>query len=255
MLAVISPAKKLDMTEVADQAITQPVFLDQAKELVEIARTLDADGLRKLMGISEKLAELNVARFTDYSDDPAPGATKQAMYMFDGDTYTGLDAATLDDDAVSYAQRHLRILSGLYGVLRPLDGIHPYRLEMGSRLASSKGKNLYEYWGSSISEMLNVTADEAETDMIVNCASTEYFSAVDKAALSPRVITPIFLEIRGETSKVISFHAKKARGALARFVVENRITSTANLTEFEVGGYQIDRGQSTDDTLVFSRES
>lgn len=255
MLAVISPAKKLDMTEVADQAKTQPVFLDQAKELVEIARTLDVDGLRKLMGISEKLAELNVARFTDYSDDPAPGATKQAMYMFDGDTYTGLDAATLDDDAVSYAQRHLRILSGLYGALRPLDGIHPYRLEMGSRLASSKGKNLYEYWGSSISEMLNVTADEAETDMIVNCASTEYFSAVDKAALSPRVITPIFLEIRGGASKVISFHAKKARGALARFVVENRITSTANLTEFEVGGYQIDSGQSTDDTLVFSRES
>jgi len=255
MLAVISPAKKLDMTEVIGRDMSQPAFLEQAHELVEIARTLDVDGLRKLMGISEKLAELNVERFANFSENPARGAIKQAMYMFDGDTYTGLDAKTLDEGAVSYAQSHLRILSGLYGALCPLDGIHPYRLEMGSKLASPKGKNLYDFWGESISQALNAAADDAGTDLVLNCASTEYFSAVDKRALSPQIITPVFLEIRGETSKVISFHAKKARGALARFVMENRVTSTKVLAEFEVGGYQIDKDQSTQDILVYSRES
>ncbi len=255
MLAVISPAKKLDMALVAERDMTKPAFLDQAQELVEIARNLDAADLQKLMGISAKLAELNVTRFANYSENPAPGAIKQAMYMFAGDTYTGLDAKTLDDDTVEYAQGHLRILSGLYGLLRPLDGIHPYRLEMGSKLASEKGKNLYEFWGASLSNALNVSADEAGTDMIVNCASNEYFSAVDPDALAPRVITPVFHELRDGTAKVISFHAKKARGALARFVMENRVTTIKVLREFEVGGYAVDTRQSAGDVIVFSRES
>ena len=255
MLAVISPAKKLDMVAVEGKVQTQPEFVAQSQDLVEIARSLDVAGLRKLMKISEKLAELNVKRFLDFSETPGPNATKQAMYMFAGDTYTGLDARTLDDDAVAYAQRHLRILSGLYGILRPLDGIQPYRLEMGSKLASPKGKNLYEFWGPTLSNALNADAEKAGTDMVLNCASTEYFSAVDRSALVPQIITPVFLELRNGTSKVISFHAKKARGAIARFVMENRVTSTKELEAFAVGGYAIDKDQSTADTLVFSRES
>lgn len=255
MLAVISPAKKLDMTLVPGRDMTQPAFLEQAQELVEIARGLDAAGLQKLMHISAKLAELNVERFAQFSDTPEPDAIKQAMYMFAGDTYTGLDAKTLDDDAVAYAQGHLRILSGLYGLLRPLDGIHPYRLEMGSKLASPKGKNLYEFWGAALSEALNETANEVGTDMVLNCASNEYFSAVDKDALTVRVITPVFHELRDGTAKVISFHAKKARGAMARFVVENRVTTLEALKEFEVGGYAFDQDQSAGDVLVFSRAS
>ncbi|RPE62920.1 hypothetical protein EDD53_2959 [Pacificibacter maritimus] len=254
MLAVISPAKKLDMDPVIGRDRTDPSFTAETKELVQIARGLDVADLRKLMGISEKLAELNVKRFADFSDDPDFETAKQAMYMFAGDTYTGLDAQSLDEDAVSYAQDHLRILSGLYGVLRPLDAIQAYRLEMGSRLASPKGKTLYAFWGDKIAKSLNETAKAAGADFVVNCASTEYFSAVNQDALKPKVITPVFLERKDGTEKVISFYAKKARGAMARFIVENRVLDPKGLQDFDAGGYVYQAAQSDAKTVVFSRD-
>lgn len=255
MLAVISPAKKLNMDPVVGIERTAPAFAAETKQLVDIARRLDVTALRKLMGISEKLAELNVERFAAFSETPDFDAVKQAMYMFAGDTYTGLDAKSLDADDVIYAQDHLRILSGLYGVLRPLDGIQAYRLEMGSRLASPKGKNLYEFWGDKVALKLNESAEASDANHVVNCASTEYFSVVDMGVLRPTVITPVFLERRDGIEKIVSFFAKKARGAMARFVVENRVKEIKHLREFEAGGYGFDPAQSSDTRLVFSRDS
>jgi cytoplasmic iron level regulating protein YaaA (DUF328/UPF0246 family) len=255
MLAVISPAKKLNMDPVSGQERTIPIFTEQTKQLVEVARDLDVEALRKLMKISEKLAQLNVERFAEFSDTPDADAAKQAMYMFAGDTYTGLDAASLDADDVRYAQDHLRILSGLYGVLRPLDAAQAYRLEMGSRLKTPKGKNLYEFWGDQIAQNLNETGEASNTTLLINCASNEYFDAVDKKALRLDIITPVFLERRNGTEKTISFYAKKARGAMARFVIENQIKDTKSLRDFNVGGYEFDTSKSEGNTLVFSRES
>lgn len=254
MLSVISPAKKLNMDPVIGRDRTTPRFLDEARMLVDVAREQDVAGLRKLMGISEKLAQLNVDRFVAYSDAPATNAVKQSMYIFDGDTYTGLDAKTLDDDAVTYAQDHLRILSGLYGVLRPLDEIQAYRLEMGSKLATERGKNLYEFWGGRVAEAMNADVERVDANYVLNCASNEYFSVVDRDVLRAPIITPTFLEERdGGVAKVISFYAKKARGAMARFVVENRITDPKALAAFDVGGYVFDPNQSSDENPVFSR--
>lgn len=254
MLAVISPAKKLNMDSVIGFERTALEFTAETKELVEIARTLDVAALRKLMGISEKLAELNVERFAAFSAAPDFDAVKQAMFMFDGDTYTGLSANSLDEHDVLYAQDHLRILSGLYGLLRPLDGIQAYRLEMGSRLATPKGKNLYDFWGAKIAQSLNDAALSCDAGYVLNCASTEYFSAVDKDALHPQIITPVFLERKDGTEKIISFYAKKARGAMARFMVENRIADPKALQEFNAGGYAYDPSQSDATTFVFSRD-
>lgn len=255
MLAVISPAKKLNMDPVVGVDRTEPIFPDEAKTLIDVARGLDVAALRKLMKLSENLAQLNVDRFAAYSETPDFEAVKQAMYLFAGDTYTGLDAASLDSETVTYAQDHLRILSGLYGLLRPLDAIQEYRLEMGSRLANPEGKNLYDFWGDKIAKALNDSAETVSASYIVNCASTEYFSAVKTQALRPTVLTPVFLERREGTEKVISFFAKKARGAMARFVVEHRVTDPKVLREFDSGGYAYDATQSDETTLVFSRDS
>ncbi|MBU2935422.1 MULTISPECIES: peroxide stress protein YaaA [Pacificibacter] len=255
MLAVISPAKKLNMDPVVGIERTTPSFTAETKELIEIAQQLDVAALRKLMGISEKLAELNVERFSNFSDTPDVDAVKQAMYMFDGDTYTGLDAVSFDADTIPYAQDHLRILSGLYGILRPLDAIQAYRLEMGSRLASPKGKNLYAFWGDKIAHALNDAAKASQSEFVVNCASTEYFSVVKTDVLTPKVITPVFLERRDGAEKTISFYAKKARGAMARFVIENRIREVKHLRDFDSGGYAFDAAKSDAATLVFSRDS
>ena len=187
MLIVVSPAKKLDETPL-DIEPTQPVFANEAMHLAQVAGDLNVDGLRKLMHISEPLAKLNKDRFDQFGNQ----SRKAAMYLFSGDTYQGLDAASLDDDAVRWAQDRLRILSGLYGVLRPLDEIEPYRLEMGSKLKVGDKKSLYAYWGDRISKLLNQQAAEMDTNVLVNCASQEYFGAVDLDALKLRVITPAF---------------------------------------------------------------
>ena len=233
MLITVSPAKKLDMSAVADVTPTRPDFTRDAEVLAETARDLTVKDLQKLMGISESLARLNADRFRDFGTM----AEKPAALAFAGDTYQGLEAGSLDVDEMTFAQDHLRILSGLYGVLRPLDAIQPYRLEMGSRLKTARGKSLYDYWGDRIAQALNTQAKALGTDVLVNCASQEYFGAVDLNSLKPRVITPVFLEEKNGEAKIVSFYAKKARGAMARFIIQHRLTSPEGLHDFDSGGY------------------
>jgi len=253
MLVVVSPAKRLDLKPVEIAAPSQPAFQEDASTLAGYARKLSVAELRKLMRISDSLARLNAGRFAEFADTPTADATKPAVLAFAGDTYTGLDAATLDDHAMTWAQAHLRILSGLYGVLRPLDLIQPYRLEMGSRLKTQRGGSLYEYWGPRIAEALKDASCAAGTDILVNCASVEYFSAVERRTLGLRVITPVFVEDRQGTTRIVSFFAKKARGAMARFMVENHLTDPATLKEFDTGGYRFEAGLSEGDRWVFRR--
>ncbi len=254
MLVVISPAKRLDWAEVP-VATTTPVFADQAVELAQVARGLGVAELRRLMGISEDLARLNRDRFAAFAADPAPAALRPAAFGFAGDTYTGLEAHTLDPDALRWGQDRLRILSGLYGLLRPLDAIQPYRLEMGSRLATPRGTSLYDWWGDRIAARLNAEAEALGTDTLVNCASVEYFSAADRPALRLKVVTPVFLEARGGTQAVVSFWAKKARGAMARFILEQRLTDPRDIDGFTAGGYRIDPAQSDATRRVFVRQA
>jgi cytoplasmic iron level regulating protein YaaA (DUF328/UPF0246 family) len=201
------------------------------------------------MKISEPLARLNAERFAEFGTME----TKPAALAFAGDTYQGLEAGSLEPDEMDWAQDHFRILSGLYGLLRPRDAIEPYRLEMGSRLATDHGKTLYAYWGDTIAEALNTQAVEIGADTLVNCASQEYFGAVDRAALDLRVITPVFMEEKAGTPKVVSFYAKKARGAMARFVIQNRLTDPEALKEFDTGGYRYNEEMSERDKPVFLR--
>lgn len=237
MLVVISPAKRLDWSELPGQPLTEPQFATDALHLAGVARGLSAADLQRLMAISADLARLNAERFASFSASPEPAALRPAAFAFAGDTYAGLEARTLDPDALDWAQRRLRILSGLYGLLRPLDAIQPYRLEMGSRLATEAGRDLYAYWGARLAEALNAAARDSGARWLLNCASQEYFGAVDRAALDLPVLTPRFLEDRPGGPRIISFHAKKARGAMARFVMERRIDDPAGLLEFDSGGY------------------
>lgn len=253
MLVVISPAKRLDMTPVAGLEPTLPDFQADATHLAEVAGRLDVAELKKLMGLSDKLAQLNVDRFAAFAPQSTAENAKPAAFMFDGDTYAGLEAPTLDGDALRWAQSHLRILSGLYGLLRPLDAIQPYRLEMGSRLANERGKNLYAYWGDQLSGALNVAARAVGTDVLVNCASTEYFGAVAPAALKLRVVTPVFMEEKAGQPKIVSFYAKKARGAMARYICENRLTDPEALKDFDTGGYAYRQNMSDGERMVFVR--
>ncbi|MEZ7812316.1 MAG: cytoplasmic iron level regulating protein YaaA (DUF328/UPF0246 family) [Paracoccaceae bacterium] len=253
MLTVISPAKKLNETGAhlpQDVSMTKPALQNEANHLAEIARTLSTADLRILMTISEPLAKLNKERFAKY--DP-----KQAMFpaafLFAGDTYTGLDPKSLGNDALHWAQGHLRILSGLYGLLRPLDAIAPYRLEMGSRLQSEKGPNLYSFWRDLLAAEINKAARVTGSKILVNCASQEYFSAIDLTALKLKVVTPVFLEERNGTSKIVSFWAKKARGAMARYICERHLTDINDLCDFSAGGYIFNGSKSTDKHFIFTR--
>lgn len=252
MLVVISPAKSLDMTPVQIPA-TAPAFQDDALRLAKTARGLSLGDLKSLMAISDDLARLNRDRFAAFAADPAPEAVKPAALAFNGDTYQGLEAKTLSADDLHWAQDHLGILSGLYGLLRPLDAIQPYRLEMGSKLKTRRGASLYEYWGDTIAKALNARAADVGTDLLVNCASQEYFGAVDRKALKLRVITPSFMEVKDDKPRIVSFFAKRARGAMARFIVENRLTAAEAIKDFTSGGYAYDANQSDGDTWVFVR--
>ncbi|MCB1356279.1 MAG: peroxide stress protein YaaA [Maritimibacter sp.] len=252
MLVVVSPAKRLDETPARDGEGSRPRFPEATAELVETAAKLDAKGLEKLMHISPKLAVLNQTRFGSIGSG---AGAKPAVELFAGDTYTGLDAGSLDPDELDYAQRHLRILSGLYGLLRPRDVIEPHRLEMGSRLANARGKDLYAFWGDRIAEALVADAAEAGTEVLVNCASVEYFTAANRPALGLRVVTPSFLEDRPEGPKVMSFWAKQARGAMARFIVQTRLRDPDGLADFAAGGYRYRPDMSTPDRPVFLRSA
>lgn len=252
MLVVISPAKRLDW-DARDVDMTAPVFTEDAMRLAKTARNLTLDDLQGLMDISPDLARLNRDRFRDFSETPEAEALRPAAFAFAGDTYQGLEAGSLDPDELAFAQDRLRILSGLYGVLRPLDGIQPYRLEMGSRLKTRRGANLYDYWGDRIAQALNAQGAALGTDVLVNCASQEYFGAVDPKALKLRVITPVFMEDKPKGPKIVSFFAKRARGAMARFIVTRRITDPAALADFDLGGYRYQPDLSAADKPVFIR--
>ncbi|NOE33914.1 MULTISPECIES: peroxide stress protein YaaA [unclassified Ruegeria] len=252
MLVVISPAKRLDWAE-RDVAVTQPDFQDDAIRLSKTARNLTLGDLKKLMNLSDDLARLNRDRYRTFSDTPEAEATRPAALAFAGDTYQGLEASSLDAEELAWAQDHLRILSGLYGVLRPLDAIQPYRLEMGGKLKTRRGKNLYEYWGNQLSKTLNTQGAEIGSDFLINCASQEYFGAVDLKALKLRVITPVFMEDKNGTPKIVSFFAKKARGAMARYIVQHRLTDPKALLEFDTGGYEYRPDLSEEDKPVFVR--
>ena len=251
MLVAVSPAKRLDETEARRDGGSTPVFFEQAQELAKTAGALTAGELEKLMHISPNLAALNVDRFEAFGTGQGE---KPAIEMFAGDTYAGLDAVSLSEDEMRYAQDHLCILSGLYGLLRPMDHIAPYRLEMGSRLANARGKNLYEFWGDRVAEALNERAQSAGTEVLVNCAAVEYFTAADRDALGLRVITPSFYEMKNGAPKIVSFFAKKARGAMARFMIERRLSDPEDLKTFDLGGYRHHPEMSQGDNLVFLRD-
>jgi cytoplasmic iron level regulating protein YaaA (DUF328/UPF0246 family) len=254
MLAVLSPAKNLDYeTEYASVDVTQPRLLDDAQSLVEVCRDLSPQQLASMMKISDKLAGLNAARFSDWQLPFNEGNARPAVFAFNGDVYAGLDAATLDAQALISAQQQLRILSGLYGLLRPLDLMQPYRLEMGTKLDNPRGKNLYEFWGNTITELLNNDLQEQGADTLVNLASNEYFSAVNVKKLNATVVTPVFKDEKNGQYKVISFYAKKARGLMARFMVNQKPQSVSDLKAFNLAGYQFDTDESSDKQLVFKR--
>ncbi|WP_322866782.1 peroxide stress protein YaaA [Aquicoccus sp. G2-2] len=250
MLIVVSPAKRLNENPEEQFALTEPVFQAQAEELAKVARRMSAGEIGKLMKISEPLSKLNHARYRDFGK-MARGA---AALMFDGDTYAGLEAKTLDPDEMGWAAEHLRILSGMYGILRPTDAIEPHRMEMGSRLKNRRGKSLYDFWGDRIAKALNEQAVEIGAQVLINCASEEYFGAVDHAALKLRVVTPVFMEAKPQGPKIVGFFAKKARGAMARFIIERRLEEVEALKSFDTGGYRFQPEMSEGDRLVFLRE-
>jgi len=253
MLVVVSPAKSLDLDPV-DVPATAPDFQEDAVRLSKTAKNLTLKELKALMSISDDLARLNRDRFKAFAAEPDAETTKPAALAFNGDTYQGLEAKTLTEDDLAWAQDHLRILSGLYGLLRPLDAIQPYRLEMGSRLKTRRGKTLYDYWGDTIAKALNAQAEAVGTETLINCASQEYFGAADRKALKLRVITPVFMEVKDDKPRIVSFFAKRARGAMARFVVENRVTDPDGIKDFTSGGYGYDPDLSDGDKWVFVRD-
>jgi hypothetical protein len=250
VIIVVSPAKKLGMEpkKIVGKA-TQPQFLNEANALVDILREKSSKDLQKLMGISEKLGDLNAGRYQEFETPFTPENAKQAMYAFQGDTYVGLDAESLSKDDAKYAQDHLRILSGLYGLLRPLDLMQAYRLEMGTRLENKNGKNLYDFWGDKLTNALN-----KESGPVINLASNEYISSIQADDLKDGMITPVFKELKENGPKVIGLFAKRARGMMARYIIENRIEDVADLKNFDIDGYQFQPKASSDSELVFLRD-
>ncbi|KUI98532.1 peroxide stress protein YaaA [Vibrio sp. MEBiC08052] len=255
MLIVVSPAKTLDYeSPLKTDKHTLPELLDHSEVLIDVCRQLNPADIASLMKVSDKIAGLNVARFAEWNKQFSFENARQAILAFKGDVYTGLEAESLSDGDLDYAQLHLRMLSGLYGLLKPLDLMQPYRLEMGTKLSNPRGNNLYQFWGDVITDKLNEAIQEQGDNILVNLASNEYFKAVHVKGLDAQVITPVFKDCKNGQYKVISFYAKKARGMMARYIVENRISSVEKLLEFDVAGYRYDAGESTATELVFKRE-
>ena len=254
MLIVLSPAKRLDFTE-ADPALpaSERRFLDDTASLSKTARARTIAELRSLMSISDDLARLNRERFQAFKPDSLDGV--QAAFAFAGDVYEGLQARTLDAAGLDYAQSHLRILSGLYGLLRPLDRIQPYRLEMGTRLKTRRGSSLYDFWGDRLSKGLNADAEGQPDPTLVNLASQEYFGAVDARALKLPIVTPNFYEEKDGERRIISFFAKRARGTMARYAIDERLEKAEDLKAFDRDGYRFDKAASSETDWVFIRSA
>ncbi len=256
MLIVISPAKTLDFESPARvSSFTLPEFLDDSAELIDELRELEPYKLSGLMGINPKLADLNSNRYHAWSLPFTSSNAKQSVLAFRGDVYSGLDADNLCEDELHYAQQHLRILSGLYGVLKPLDLMQPYRLEMGTKLKTRRGKDLYAFWDDQINAALNAELRKQEVPVLVNLASNEYFKSVKADKLQARIITPAFKEDRNGEYKMISFFAKKARGLMSRYIIRNRLTNPDDLRGFDLENYQYNKDLSGEDSPVFTRRS
>jgi len=256
MLFLLSPAKKLDYdSPVHIETHTQPLFVDQAAGLIKVLKTKTADDIAALMSLSPALSELNAQRYAEWKRTFTQANSRQAVLAFNGDVYEGLDAATLSAKQLDWAQDHVAILSGLYGVLRPLDLMQPYRLEMGTRLQTPKGKNLYEYWGSAIADYLNERQAGQKAPVIVNLASEEYFKSVDLKALKARVVQCVFQDWKNGAWKIISFHAKRARGLMARYAILHKVSKPEGLQGFDLEGYKFDASASSEDKLVFRRKA
>jgi cytoplasmic iron level regulating protein YaaA (DUF328/UPF0246 family) len=253
---VLSPAKSLDYdTPLQGQPHTTPLFVKQSKALIDVLRQQSPQQIAELMDLSDKLSSLNVARYQAWSSRASEKNARQAVLAFNGDVYDGLDAQTLDADTLAWMQAHVCILSGLYGVLRPLDLMQPYRLEMGTALATRAGKNLYQFWGSQIADYLNHRLQTETCPVLVNLASQEYFKAVDTRVLKGRVVECVFQEYKGGQYKIVSFFAKKARGLMARFAATQRVQTPEQLRAFDLDGYAWCAAESTQDRLVFRRKT
>jgi cytoplasmic iron level regulating protein YaaA (DUF328/UPF0246 family) len=253
MLIVLSPAKSLDLdTPPTTKLHTQPSFLDHSEQLIGRLRDFSPVQIGELMDLSDNLSALNVARYASWTKDTAEG--RQAVMAFNGDVYAGLDARSLKPAQLDYAQARIRILSGLYGMLRPLDLIHPHRLEMGTRLSNPRGKDLYAFWGETITKALNQTASDQGADTLVNLASEEYFKSVKPKLLDVPVITPQFEDWKNGKYKIISFYAKRARGMMARYAAVKGITDPQKLKKFDIDGYAYDKSDSDDKTWIFRRK-
>lgn len=255
MLIVISPAKTLDYSSpVPTPEFSRPTLLKDSAELVEIMRSFGPNDLAELMKISHKLGELNAQRFLEWKTPFTAKNARQAIYAFKGDVYTGLDANTLSEDDLLFAQEHLRMLSGLYGILRPLDLMQAYRLEMGTSLKNDRGNNLYQFWGGKITKTLNKQLKALGSNVVVNLASNEYFKSINTDSLDAEIITPIFKDQKNGKYKVISFYAKKARGLMSAYAIKKRISNVDQLKQFNVSGYYFDKASSTAREWVFLRD-
>lgn len=254
MLIVISPAKTLDYeTAVTIKKHTQPQFMKRSAVLVHQLRDYTPKALAKLMSVSDKLAELNANRYTDWQPKATTKNARQSLAAFQGDVYVGMNASTFSKEDFAFAQNHLAILSGLYGVLRPLDLMQPYRLEMGTKLENDCGKDLYDFWGNDITMALNKQLKKNQGEVLINLASVEYFRSVRSEHLNAQIIAPVFKDFKNDKYKIISFFAKKARGTMAGWIIRNQITDPKRLTKFTEDGYQYSPEESTSDKPVFLR--
>ena len=258
MLIVVSPAKSLDYeSKLPTKKHSEPRLLDRSRELVDVMATKSPNDISKMMSVSAELGELNHERFLDFETPFTPANARPAVLAFNGDVYIGMQAATFSERDFTHAQKTLRILSGLYGVLRPLDLMQAYRLEMGSTLKTSRGKDLYSFWGDTITDQLNADlADSPGSNALINLASNEYFGAVDTSKLEARLVSPVFLDSKdGGEPKIVSFFAKRARGAMSGWIIRNRVKSPRALREFEEDGYRFDTERSQADRPVFVRHA
>jgi len=256
MLIVISPAKTLDFDSPPKiRQYSEPVFLDESQLLINKLKKYTPKKLSKLMGISDKLGNLNVARYNAWQAPFTPDNAKQALLAFKGDVYIGLNAESFSAADLKYAQNHLRILSGLYGVLRPLDLMQAYRLEMGTKLSTRQGKDLYGFWDKKITESINQDLEKDRSGILINLASNEYFKSIQRKQLDAEIVTPVFKDYKNGKYKFISFLAKKARGSMASFIVKNRIKDVKDIKNFRVDGYAYDKASSSEAKLVFLRNN
>ena len=253
MIIIVSPAKRLNFDASTVRQRSTPLFLKDANRLVTQLRKLSAVEMQKLMSVSDKIADLNVGRFKLWDQSTTADKAKQALLAFCGDVYLGLDATTFAAEDFKFAQKHLRILSGLYGVLKPLDMIQPYRLEMGTRLKNKQGDHLYDFWGDRITEAINAELKKMPHAVLINLASAEYFHSIIPNKLAATIITPIFKEKKNGVYKVISFTAKRARGMMARHIIKNRITNPKSLKQFSQENYRYSDKLSTDTQWVYTR--